>query len=332
MGNFGGEELKMEFFLSLLIVCLLQSSTLSLNFVSIQRNTRHLPNTGISKHLDSSSKNYVNTFRRTVNNDEIFDGNSYLAKLSQTKLQISQFGATLDRGQSYNPTSGIYYQDRMEAAKNKIKELISLSKTLPTSLSDFNGEWELIFTSVPHGIFRSSPFFLAIQNAYANVGEIDKANLFFKLHELQTCSWGASKIGRVAQRVDAEKGLLTSEFDTALFTLTSIPVLGWFKLLPTFGGCVITVSKASLSTEITGRLDLEVDYTTAKQVEGLKGLGNFAWDTKVPVGAIWRLLPWNNGRSATCSLQIRYCDGDFRVMEDIDGEYFVYARPLCPRD
>jgi hypothetical protein len=26
-----------------------------------------------------------------------------------------------------------------------------------------------------------------------------QSELFFKLHELQTCSWGASQIGRVAQ-------------------------------------------------------------------------------------------------------------------------------------
>ena len=53
----------------------------------------------------------------------------------------------------------------------------------------------LVFTDVAHGIFRSSPFFLAIQQAYANDGVPEKAELFFKLHELQTCSWGASKIG-----------------------------------------------------------------------------------------------------------------------------------------
>ena len=58
---------------------------------------------------------------------------------------------------------------------------------------------KLVFTTVKHGIFRSSPFFLAIQEAfdYAEEKEAfgeDKAQLFFKLHELQTCSWGASKV------------------------------------------------------------------------------------------------------------------------------------------
>lgn len=45
-------------------------------------------------------------------------------------------------------------------------------------------------------LFRSSPFFQAIAKAY---NDEEKSELFFKLHELQTCSWGASQIGRVAQ-------------------------------------------------------------------------------------------------------------------------------------
>jgi hypothetical protein len=142
------------------------------------------------------------------------------------KAQILQIGAALDRGQSYNPTSGSFYADRMAVAREKVEKLIASAPKVPKTLKEIEGEWELVFSTVPHGIFRSSPFFLAIQEAYAEGGDPEKANLFFKLHELQTCSWGASKIGRVAQFVDAEKGLLISEFDTAIFSLTVIPILG----------------------------------------------------------------------------------------------------------
>ena len=83
-----------------------------------------------------------------------------------------------------------------------------------------------------------------------------KANLFFKLHELQTCSWGVSKIGRVAQRIDSQTGYLYSEFDTSIFSLTVIPILGWFKLLPTFGGCVVTAS--TVEYKEGGELFMEV--------------------------------------------------------------------------
>mmetsp|Transcript_4201 Transcript_4201/g.5817 ORF Transcript_4201/g.5817 Transcript_4201/m.5817 type:complete len:309 (+) Transcript_4201:75-1001(+) len=243
------------------------------------------------------------------------------------KTQILQLGASLDRGQAHNPTSGEYYGDKLKFAKDKVQSLIKLAPPLPTSLNDLEGEWELVLTTVPYGIFRSSPFFLAIQEAYAIGGQPEKASLFFKLHELQTCSWGASKVGRVAQVIDAKEELFISEFDTSLFSLTVIPVLGWFKLLPTFGGRVVTVSKVNKLGE-DGVLNLEVDYTTAKPVQGLQGLGEWIWSVKVPVGAVWKLLPWNKGRAATATLQIKYLDDDFRIMEDSDGELFVYTKPV----
>ena len=115
----------------------------------------------------------------------------------------------------------------------------------------------------------------------------DKATLFFKLHELQTCSWGASKIGRVAQRIDPKTNYLYSEFDTSIFSLTVIPILGFWKLLPTFGGCVVTASRVEMVEG--GRLKMEVDYTTSRPVEGLSGLGEWIWSVKVPVGAIWKV-------------------------------------------
>ena len=165
-------------------------------------------------------------------------------------------------------------------------------------------------------------------------GEL-KSNLFFRLHELQTCSWGVSKIGRVAQRIDVDKKYLYSEFDTSIFSLTVIPILGWFKLLPTFGGCVVTASKCELDTDVKGQLNMEVDYTTSRKVPGLSGLpliGDFIWKVNVPVGAIWKLLPWNKGRPATCKVYVKYVDDDFRVVQDIDGDFFVYTRPVVPRE
>ena len=108
------------------------------------------------------------------------------------KTQILQLGAALDRGQSYNPTSGEYYSSWMDVARSKIQSLVSLAdadSNIPKSLEDISGEWELVFTTVKHGIFCSSPFFLAVQEAFEYgeekeaFGE-DKATLFFKLHEL----------------------------------------------------------------------------------------------------------------------------------------------------
>ena len=81
--------------------------------------------------------------------------------------------------------------------------------------------------------------------------------------------------------------------------------------------------------ELNGNvLDLEVEYTTAKPVEGLNGLGEWIWDVKVPVGAVWKLLPWNRGLPPTCSVEQVYLDDDVRIAKDTSGQYFVYARPV----
>lgn len=86
--------------------------------------------------------------------------------LEQLKVQILQLGAALDRGQSYNPTSGEYYKGTMDTARIKIRSLIETYPKPAETLKDIEGEWELVLTTVPHGIFRSSPFFLAIQESY----------------------------------------------------------------------------------------------------------------------------------------------------------------------
>ena len=128
--------------------------------------------------------------------------------VSSLKYQVLHMGAVLDRGQVYNPTSGEQYATSMQVAKSKIEKLVKTQESVSAyTLEAMNGEWELILSTVPHGIFRSSPFFLAIQEAYRLGGDdkLEKANLFFKLHELQTFSFGASKIGRVAQVIDATK-------------------------------------------------------------------------------------------------------------------------------
>lgn len=44
-----------------------------------------------------------------------------------------------------------------------------------------------------------------------------------------------------------------------------------------------------------------------------------------------QFLPWNKGRSASCSVVVRYFDQDFRVVEDKSGDLFVYSRPVVSR-
>ena len=104
-------------------------------------------------------------------------------------MQLLTLAANLDRGQSYNPTSSDAYKERMEIASGIARELAAASPPLPTSLDALDGEWELVFTDVAHGIFRSSPFFLAIQAAYASAGAPEKAAWGIALGLTVTLVW-----------------------------------------------------------------------------------------------------------------------------------------------
>lgn len=254
---------------------------------------------------------------------------------AEVKWDLIRIAAAMDRGQAYNPTSGEYYKERIEVARGLINELVTLAEPLPQDLSAIDGEWELVFSTVKHGIFRSSPFFLAVQEAFGSQetveGQGSDSELFFKLHELQVMSWGISKVGRVSQYVNSTEGKLYSEFDTSLLSLTTIPIIGFWKLLPTFGGCVVTVSDVEM---VGDRLAMEVQYTEALEVPGLPklpGLGDYVMGQRVNVNAIWQLLPWNGGRKPTCGVTLKYVDQDMRIVADDDGEVFVYCRPVDPR-
>ena len=126
----------------------------------------------------------------SISTESVFTTSPQLSSPDTLKMQILQLGSSLDRGQGYNPTSGDQYKESMQVVRDKVEALIQ--KSIPSSLTfeNMQGEWELVVSTVPHGIFRSSPFFLAIQQAYADAGQADKAQLFFRLHELQTMSWG----------------------------------------------------------------------------------------------------------------------------------------------
>ena len=89
-------------------------------------------------------------------------------------------------------------------------------------------------------LFRCSPFFIAISEAMDGYTwhapwsdpstAVPSGTLFFRLHELQVMSWGASTIGKVTQTVDIQNKMVSSTFDTILFRLTVIPIVGWFKV------------------------------------------------------------------------------------------------------
>jgi len=243
-----------------------------------------------------------------------------MTDIEEIKKKIYQIAAITDRGQRLNKLIAPMYQEKSKEMEKLIKSLENFN--MEVSEEKLSGEWELIYSTVE--LFRSSPFFLAIEKA---LNDEYKSNLFFKLHQLQVGSFGLSTIGRIAQNIDFEKKEFISTFDTIIFGLTTIPILGWFKLLPTFGGRVITLAdELNLNNNI---LQMNLRKTKVSKVEGLNKIPIFSkllMDRWYPVKEVWEKLPWNK-ESPSCEVSVIYLDEEIRIMKDIYGSIFIYIRP-----
>ena len=237
----------------------------------------------------------------------------------EIKEKIYKISAKTDRGQRLNKLIAPMYQENLKEIRSLTKELIAFNSEV--NEEKLNGDWELIFSDVE--LFRSSPFFLAIEKALNNQ---KRSDLFFKLHQLQVCSFGLSTIGKVSQKINFTKREFISTFDTTIFGLTTIPIFGWFKLLPTFGGRVITLAnEISLNKNV---LKMTLQKTKVSEVEGLKRIpifSNLLMERWYPVKNIWEKLPWNSNEPSL-EVFIKYLDEDMRIIEDIYGSIFVYIR------
>ena len=267
--------------------------------------------------------------------------------ISAVKSKILQIAALTDRGQRLNTLIAPTYQEKRTEMTALLDELAAAQSSADAvTESALEGEWELVFSEVE--LFRSSPFFLAIEEALNNSPNIPtlgrwlgltdptkKAELFFKLHQLQVLSWGTSTVGRIAQRLDFEAQTLESTFDTTIFGLTVIPILGWFKLLPTFGGRVVTEADRLVFDAETRTLSMELQRTrvvTAPGVPRIPLVDRLLMERWYPVNSVWKLLPWNggpfDGRPPTCRMEVVYVDETMRVSRDGAGAAFVYTRPM----
>ena len=239
----------------------------------------------------------------------------------EIKKEIYKISAMTDRGQRLNKLIAPLYQEKLV----EMKKLINvLEKYYPSEVTEKNlsGEWELIFSDVE--LFRSSPFFLAIEKA---LNDKFKSNLFFKLHQLQVSSFGISTVGKVSQNIDFNKKEFISTFDTTIFALTVIPIFGWFKLLPTFGGRVTTVSeKLVLNNKI---LEMTVQKTKVSKIEGLNKIpifSNLLMEKWYQIAFFWNKLPWNK-LPPSCEIHTFFLDKDLRIMKDMYGSFFIYIKP-----
>jgi len=236
------------------------------------------------------------------------------------KQEIYKLSALTDRGQRLNKLISPIYLEELDEINKLINDLKDFSDPITEEI--ISGEWELIFSNVE--LFRSSPFFLAIENA---LNDKFKSDLFFKLHQLQVSSFGLSTIGKISQTINFQKKEFLSTFDTIIFGLTTIPIIGWFKLLPTFGGSVTTLADELVLVD--NKLKMNLQKTKVTEVKGLNKIpifSKFLMNKWYPVKDVWRKLPWNK-LNPNCEVSIIFIDEDLRIMNDIYGSIFIYIRP-----
>jgi len=84
-----------------------------------------------------------------------------MKEIGEIKSNIYKIAAVTDRGQRLNKLISPMYKEKA----NEMDELIDALKDFSFEISEklLSGEWELIFSNVE--LFRSSPFFLAIEKA-----------------------------------------------------------------------------------------------------------------------------------------------------------------------
>ena len=340
----------------------------------------HSPKGLVSSRYFTSNNNLLQggTHRRSTINDESVNSNSIpssklpiveqfedYTNIQELKKKILHLAALTNRGDLHSEGVGRggIYKERKALMLSYVEQLLE-KRSKNVAISDSNlleGEWELVYANTQ--LFRSSPFFLAIQTAFNSK---EKSELFFRLHELQVMSFGISSIGRITQdivlpttkfqseefeensteKMDKENnvekfelngtestttGKFISSFDTTIFPLTAIPIVGFWKLLPTFGGKVITKSILEKIDNATGVLELEVETTSFSKIDGIDYmplLGKSLENKEVPVGKIWPRLPWNKGSKAKTTITIKYLDEDMRISEDASGAIYIYTRPI----
>ena len=114
------------------------------------------------------------------------------------KLELIKLGAKTDRGQLLFPQKAYapldeYNRKHREEVKVLVELLTSYSVSTGNSnkieKEQLNGEECVLATKQ---IFRSSPFFMAIQDSFgdATFGDAKSSEVFFRLHDLQVMSWG----------------------------------------------------------------------------------------------------------------------------------------------
>ena len=103
-----------------------------------------------------------------IDSDMLIDTHYGAIAQKATVLKPNELEPSAKALGDFKKAFGVEWRDAL--ANGEVYNAMDAKEKLGLSVAELDGEWELVFTNVAHGIFRSSPFFLAIEDAYTRAG------------------------------------------------------------------------------------------------------------------------------------------------------------------
>eukprot|EP00899_Mesostigma_viride_P024702 jgi/Mesvir1/5416/Mv15480-RA.1 len=237
----------------------------------------------------------------------------------ELKSQLWQAAAGLDRGMAASSAQ----REQVEALVLQLEAINPTPAPCQSAVPSIDGTWHLLYSSVQE--WRSSPFFWALQGVLDEIlGEEEAAQPLYSFLNSMRQPLQVTLGPRIAQHVDAARGLLVSEMDVALLTALADGI----RLRLTTTSTLAVTGPAT--AEVTVRTTQLRDCNVAPLLDRLP----------IPVEPLLTLLgSWGSLRgstsrkhtgAATITMYTPYLDEDLRIIRTPDGEVFVYHRDLAP--
>jgi len=235
------------------------------------------------------------------------------------RLELLELSAETLRGTQPSKASAERYKELVE-------ELEALGQTSPASSP---GTYQLVFSTSPEGLFRSSPFFLTARAVCKSEDDAAKFGWFCQMHRK------ALAISRIAgvRQVIKEGGEVVNEFNTIV---GAVPFLSDFTPFRYSGGWPLEIEGCITSTgtvsesEVEGELEVgmktvQIRGSNIPLLRSLLDSDSAVLDTKQLGDFIESVnKDYNNPKA---SLKVVYAGaGDgVRIVRDADGIDYVYV-------
>lgn len=235
------------------------------------------------------------------------------------RLELLELSADTLRGTQSSKASAEQYTELVE-------ELEALGQTSPALAP---GNYQLIYSTSPEGLFRSSPFFLTARAVCKSEDDAAKFSWFCQMHRK------ALAISRIAgvRQIIKEDGEVVNEFNTIV---GAVPFLSDFTPFRYSGGLPLEIEGCITSTGTLTASEVEGELEVGMKTVQIRG-SNIPWlrsfldsdsavlDTKQLGDFIESVNKDYNNPKAVLKVVYAGAGDGVRIVRDADGIDYVYA-------